>query len=59
MDKLHTFIRQHWIACLVGAAVLCGYGYLTFRGSECFNCEQTEVYKSDQRRSSGSRFLHK
>lgn len=59
MEKTIAFIRQNLLACAIAAGVLCCYGYLTLAGKECFNCEQTQSYKSDARHGSGLRFRHK
>ncbi len=60
MEKTYAYIRQNWIACTLGALVLCSFAYLTLSGRECFNCKQTEIYKSGQARGATYlRFRHK
>ena len=59
MEKIYAYIRQNVFAFTLGAGVLLWFGYQTFAGRECFNCEQTETYKSDSRQNAGLRFRHK
>jgi hypothetical protein len=60
MEKIYAYIRQNLLAFSIGMVALCGYGYLTLTGKECFNCKQTEIYKSDQRQGGNHlRFRHK
>jgi|GEM_PF-2790020 len=60
MEKTYTYIRQNLLAFAIGAVALFSYSYLTLSGRECFNCKQTETYKSDQRNGAAYlRFRHK
>lgn len=59
MEKIYAFVRQHLLAISIGVGVLCLYGFLTWSGRECFNCKQTETYKSDSPSGTALRFRHK
>lgn len=59
MKKTYAYIRQNWLAFTIGGCVLLWFGLQTFAGRECFDCNPTATYKSDQRHGSGPRFRHK
>ena len=60
MEKVYAYIRQNLPALAFGLGVLFLYGFLTWSGRECFNCKQTETYKSgSQRGATYLRFGHK
>ena len=59
MEKAYTYIRHNWIAFAISGCVLLWFGLQTFAGRECFNCDPTVTYKSDQQHGSRTRFRHK
>lgn len=60
MQNIIALFRRNVFALFVGLFAVGSFGYLTFSGKECFNCKQTETYKSEQRGGGAYlRFRHK
>lgn len=60
MERVSNFIKENYLALLIG---LCFYGifvYYTTQGNRLCDCESTEKYKpTNSGRSTVNRFYHK
>jgi hypothetical protein len=60
MEKVSEFVKENYLAILIGLSFYGVFLYYTTQGNRLCDCESTENYKPSQSgRSAVNRFYHK